>query len=97
MSTYNDTDRVYLGASWPASPNAVETIMTMDEDNGRSEWRWLRLANGDLMLGVFPQADGADGYFATEVQREEDWHTAADANGDMQEYTEEIGTVVLPK
>lgn len=41
----------------PASPEAVETVMDspVETGDGRSEWVWVRLPNGDLILGVFPQ------------------------------------------
>lgn len=43
----------------PASEQSVHTVLSSEVDtgNGRSEWAWLRLPNGDLMLGVFPQGD----------------------------------------
>ena len=49
----------------PASPESVRTVLAADEDDedGRSEWLWVRLPNGDLILGVYPQGDT---YCATE-------------------------------
>ena len=49
----------------PATEADVADVLALDEDSddGRSDWRWVRLVNGDLMLGVFPQGDG---YFAFE-------------------------------
>lgn len=49
----------------PASQESVDFILAQDEDSpdGRSNWVWLRLPNGDLILGVFPQGDA---YFAVE-------------------------------
>lgn len=45
----------------PASPEAVKAIHGADPDKAdgftRSEFLWIRLANGDLILGVFPQDD----------------------------------------
>ena len=42
-----------------ASPDAVRTVLDAPEGtpDGRSEYVWLRLANGDLILGVFPRGD----------------------------------------
>jgi hypothetical protein len=42
-----------------ASPEAVDYMLTREvgTGNGRSKWVWLRLANGDLILGTFPQGD----------------------------------------
>ena len=49
----------------PASPESVETVLAASEDDedGRSEWLWVRLPNGDLILGVYPQGET---YFETE-------------------------------
>jgi hypothetical protein len=43
----------------PASPTSVSLVLSKDEndDDGRSNWVWVRLSNGDLILGVFPQGD----------------------------------------
>lgn len=42
-----------------ASDAAVETVLNADvnSSDGRSEWLWIRLPNGDLVLGVYPQGD----------------------------------------
>lgn len=37
-----------------------------DEMDGRSEWLWVRFANGDLMCGFFPHGDT---YFEHEEER----------------------------
>lgn len=56
----------------PASRQSVDyTLGATVEDNeaadpptdGRSPFMWIRLPNGDLILGVFPYGDT---YFATE-------------------------------
>ena len=51
----------------PASDQSVMTVLAANPDiqDGltRSEWLWVRLPNGDLILGIYPQ-DGT--YFATE-------------------------------
>lgn len=49
----------------PASPQAVQTVLsaTIGSDDGRGEWTWFRLPNGDLIFGCFPKGDT---YFATE-------------------------------
>lgn len=43
----------------PASKAAVEAIMKADERSldGRSNWLWFRLPNGDLLFGCFPEGD----------------------------------------
>lgn len=56
----------YLGRVAPASPEMVKTVLEADEnsEDGRSQFMWIRLANGDLILGVYPQGDT---YFDTEL------------------------------
>ncbi len=51
----------------PASAEAVATVLSEDElsEDGRSEWLWVRLPDGDLILGVYPQGET---YFATEKE-----------------------------
>lgn len=41
----------------PAEPDAVRTVLRAEEggEDGRSTWKWVRFANGDLALAVFPQ------------------------------------------
>lgn len=49
----------------PADGQAVQDVLAAEEESpdGRSGWMWVRLPNGDLILGVYPQGDT---YFATE-------------------------------
>lgn len=53
----------------PASIDAAVAIFAANPDleDGftRSEYLWIRLANGDLILGVFPQDEA---YFAFEQE-----------------------------
>lgn len=55
-----------LAAVHPASDEAVNLVMNapVGDDDGRSPWVWVRLANGDLVLGVFPCGET---YFAVEA------------------------------
>lgn len=41
----------------PASKKSVKLVLdaTTDGHDGRSNWMWVRLPNGDLILGVYPQ------------------------------------------
>lgn len=43
----------------PASKKSVKKVLaaTTKGQNGRSNWVWVRLPNGDLILGVFPQGE----------------------------------------
>ena len=54
-----DTECV-LAYVHPASDKARALVMGGE----RSQWVWVRLINGDLILGVFPQADT---YCAVEI------------------------------
>lgn len=49
----------YLAMHVPAAPDAVAHVLAQPTDgfDGRSDWKWFRLPNGDLILGVFPQGD----------------------------------------
>ncbi len=58
-----DTAHVVIG---DASYSSVLTVLAADEsseNDGRSQWVWVRFPNGDLLLGTFPQGDT---YFSTE-------------------------------
>lgn len=56
--TDDETGRV-LAWSFPARSDGVAKVMaaTEGDEDGRSEWVWIRLANGDLFLGVAPRGD----------------------------------------
>jgi len=51
--------RATLAYVHPASAESVRNVVNADptSPDGRSQWVWLRLANGDLILGMFPQGD----------------------------------------
>jgi hypothetical protein len=57
----------FLYSTKPASTKAINAVLStsMFDENGRSEWVWVRLRNGDLVLGVFPQGDT---YFEHEAE-----------------------------
>lgn len=53
---FDDPD--IIGTLINAHPNDVELVINSSlEDHGRSKWCWIRLSNGDLILGTFPQGD----------------------------------------
>lgn len=60
-----DTDQP-LGWLVPADDRLAAQVIDakVGDDDGRSEWYWLRLQNGDLMLACFPCGDT---YLATEA------------------------------
>lgn len=62
---HDDTSRPLLGYTTPASEESVRVVLAADTESGdgRSEWLWIRLANGNLILGVYPQGET---YFDTE-------------------------------
>lgn len=43
----------------PATEEAVQTVLNAPENtgDGRSNWVWVRLHDGTLVLGVFPQGN----------------------------------------
>lgn len=71
---YDDDDIRVLAHIHPASRESIDTVLTASEHNpdGRSQWLWVRLPNGDLILGVFPQGETYE-----EVERDA---TAVSAN-----------------
>ncbi len=42
-----------------ASPGSIFTVLTAEPntDDGRSEWMWFRLPNGDRIFGTYPRGD----------------------------------------
>lgn len=71
----NDDDGRLLSTHFPASQEAVDLLLSQPiNDDGRSEWRWVRLANGDLILGLFPQGEAyfeLEGMVAADLKRAE--------------------------
>ncbi len=49
----------FYGHVHPASQASVDLVLAQSEEgmDGRSNWVWVRLPNGDLVLGVYPQGD----------------------------------------
>src|SRR6185503_12334228 len=43
----------------PADPAAAQKVLdaTTEGNDGRSEWVWVRLQDGTLILGTFPRGD----------------------------------------
>lgn len=62
----SNSDNITIATIHPASAEAVSIVLDADEHDpdGRSNWVWVRLPNGDLLLGIFPQGET---YFAVEV------------------------------
>lgn len=48
-----------IGTVHTASVESVEKVLkaSLFDEDGRSQFMWIRLANGDLILGVYPQGD----------------------------------------
>jgi hypothetical protein len=55
----NKKEDLIIATLIEASDEEAEKLLANDDDNydGRSPFYWIRLANGDLMLGVFPCGD----------------------------------------
>lgn len=70
-----------IAHSFPANEAVVTVLLEMVVgDDTRSDFRWLRLQNGDLILGVFPRGDG---YFEVETEVEFDYKRA-ERDGNVQ-------------
>lgn len=67
-NTVTDEDRQGF-ARQRAPAEAVEAMLFAKEgdDDGRSEWYFIRLPNGDLVFATYPHGDT---YFATEQWRQ---------------------------
>lgn len=54
--TLENDDGVYIGTIVPVKDMtlAAEVVSAPIDDDGRSRWVWVELANGDLLLGMFP-------------------------------------------
>lgn len=54
----DDDDRM-VAKVYKAEPPEIEMVLNAPTGttHGRSEWYWLRLADGTLALAVFPQGD----------------------------------------
>lgn len=56
--TITDDDGKHIATKKLATPEHVGRVITAEVSaDGRSEWIWLRLADGTLMLGLFPCGD----------------------------------------
>lgn len=54
------TSMGYIASVWPVyeTPRVPFDLLDLPVgDDTRSSWNWLRLANGDLMIGIFPCGD----------------------------------------
>lgn len=48
----------YLGSSCDASQEDANYVLAQPVDlDGRSDWKWVRLTDGSLILGVYPCGD----------------------------------------
>ena len=60
----NDIHNGVIATVAPAHPDIAQMVIDAPLHTGRSVWLWIRLANGDLVLGCYPKAET---YEATEV------------------------------
>jgi len=56
-----------------AEVEANRVIAAVDNEDGRSSWQWMRLANGDLVLAAYP---GGNTYTGLEAAVEADYNDA---------------------
>lgn len=65
----------HIASSYPANEQTALLVLGREPGGGdnRSEFHWVRLANGDLILGVYPQGDT---YFEIERDVEADFQKA---------------------
>lgn len=67
-----DAAEGYIAQTCTASLDSVQYVLSLPvSDMGRSRFEWIRLVNGDLILGVFPRGDG---YFSVEKLVEKDFY-----------------------
>lgn len=66
---------VHVATDWPLQdPEIAEALVSQPEgDDGRSDWTWLRTADGDLMLGLHPRGET---YMALEGPAADDYDAA---------------------
>lgn len=61
LNEYNETTRQFeaLGHYVNADDDDVAAVLMQPTGtgDGRSKFMWIRLRNGDLILGVFPEGD----------------------------------------
>jgi len=57
LDTREVPDGDTIGWAMEASPDAVSLLLVQKPGDHRSPWLWIRLANGDLLLGTFPRAE----------------------------------------
>lgn len=82
----------HIATTYLADPRAVEFLLNQpaDDMDGRSPWKWVRLANGDLLLGFFPSGDS---YSATEQY----WGSSDYDKGSEEIRAEDEDTIVDPE
>lgn len=60
----------YLGHITPVEDQSAvcEVLTASVNDDGRSDWVWVRLANGDLLLATYPRGDTYEKVNQTEIE-----------------------------
>ena len=66
MQTDDDAEPGWIATIATADPAVAKMVLDADpaSKDGQSQFVWVRLANGDLILGVYPQGET---YFNTEL------------------------------
>lgn len=47
----------FVASQTEATPEEVELVINAEEPHERSKWMFVRLANGDLILGTYPRCE----------------------------------------
>lgn len=58
LEPHEDTNRIEVARTKAANDRSIRVVLdagTMED--GRSPWKWIRLRNGDLILGVYPRGE----------------------------------------
>lgn len=66
LEPHEDREDFEIARAKRACDEAVRIVLDAgaNTDDGRSTWQWIRLRNGDLILGVYPRGET---YFEVEV------------------------------
>ena len=59
LEGHENVDKFEVARAKSASDESVRIVLDAgaNTDDGRSGWKWIRLRNGDLLLGVFPRGE----------------------------------------
>ena len=85
--TWGETCSLVTAEHFPASLPAMQRVL--ENTSERSGWRWVRLTDGTLVLGVVPDAD-TQGWLERAVA-DDYWRACAAARGPLEPDVKESG------